>query len=91
MTATTHGISIEIQQLTEDIAFKTKVASDLEAKAADIDAAAYDLKAVNPNIKAKIDTRMPQEITANIKFKYLDFGSYDKPRHATMLKLDDIF
>ncbi len=33
----------------------------------DIDAAVFDLKAVNPNVVAKVDTRTPTEIIANIE------------------------
>ena len=39
--------------------------------AVDIDAAVYDLKAVNPNVKAMIDTRTVFEIIENINLQGL--------------------
>jgi len=35
----------------------------------DIDAAVYDLKAVNPNVKAMVDTRIVLEIIDNINLQ----------------------
>ncbi len=56
-----------IAALNAEIKEKEKSARDPESKAADIDAAVFDLKAVNPNTVAKVDTRTPQEIIANIE------------------------
>ncbi len=56
-----------IAALNAEIKEKQKSARDWESKANDIDAAVFDLKAVNPNIVAKVDTRTPQEIIANIE------------------------
>ena len=56
-----------IAELEARIKERDKAARDLAAKAADIDAAVYDLKAVNPNTVAKMDTRTPQQIIANIE------------------------
>lgn len=56
----------KITALELEIKEKAKTARELESEAADIDAAVFDLKAVNPNTIAKVDTRSPQEIVANI-------------------------
>jgi type I restriction enzyme M protein len=55
-----------IAELAARIKERDKSARDLEANAADIDAAVVALKTVNPNTVAKVDTRTPQAITADI-------------------------
>jgi type I restriction enzyme M protein len=56
-----------LAQLDQQVKAQDKAARALEVKAADIDAAVFDLKAVNPNSVAKLDTRTPAEIIANIE------------------------
>lgn len=56
----------DIKQVEEAIKAQEKAIRDAQAKASDIDAAVYDLKAVNPHVKAQIDTRTPAEIIDNI-------------------------
>lgn len=55
-----------ISELEQAIKDKEKAIREAQNKAADIDAAVYDLKAVNPHIKAQVDTRTPEEIIENI-------------------------
>ncbi len=56
-----------IKDLQEQIKQLDKLVKESEAKASDIDVAVFDLKAVNPNNVAKLDTRTPQEVIANIQ------------------------
>lgn len=59
----------QIGELQTQISQREKAARELRAKADDIDAAVFDLKAVNPNTIAKVDTRTPQEVIANIQLQ----------------------
>ncbi|MCF6251317.1 MAG: type I restriction-modification system subunit M [Methylococcaceae bacterium] len=56
----------EIKKVVEEIKAQEKAIRDANAKVSDIDAAVYDLKAVNPHVKAQVDTRTPAEIIDNI-------------------------
>ena len=56
----------EIKKVEEAIKAQEKAIRDAENKASNIDAAVYDLKAVNPHVKAQVDTRTPVEIIDNI-------------------------
>ncbi len=56
----------EVNKVVEEIKAQEKAIRDANAKASDIDAAVYDLKAVNPHVKAQVDTRTPAEIIDNI-------------------------
>lgn len=56
----------KISAIVEAIKVKEKDVHEAQIKAADIDAAVYDLKAVNPNVKAMVDTRTVLEIIDNI-------------------------
>lgn len=49
-----------------EIRAREKSVRELETRAAGIDAAVFDLKAVNPNAKAWVDARGPDEIIENI-------------------------
>ena len=56
----------KISAVEEAIKVKEKAVREAQTKAVDIDAAVYDLKAVNPNVKAVVDTRTVLEIIDNI-------------------------
>jgi type I restriction enzyme M protein len=47
----------------------TREAHDLTAKAKEIEDSVYDLKAVNPNKKAIVDSRTPEDLIALIEAK----------------------
>ncbi|MCY3973504.1 MAG: N-6 DNA methylase [Candidatus Dadabacteria bacterium] len=58
-----------IEEAEERVAGFVKESRALTAKATDIENAVYDLKAVNPNRKAVVDTRTPEELLAIIEEK----------------------
>jgi type I restriction enzyme M protein len=57
----------ELEALEAQISEKEKAGRELENKAASIDAAVFDLKAVNPNAKARVDNRTPDQIIGDIE------------------------
>lgn len=59
----------KISAVEEAIKAKEKAVREAQTKATDIDAAVYDLKAVNPNVKAIVDTRTVLEIIDNINLQ----------------------
>ncbi|MEI6309995.1 MAG: N-6 DNA methylase [bacterium] len=58
-----------IEAAEAKVAETTREARDLAAKAKEIDDAVYDLKAVNPNKKAEVDDRTPEELMDIIEAK----------------------
>ncbi|MGI9321944.1 MAG: N-6 DNA methylase, partial [Pseudomonadales bacterium] len=64
-----------IKETEAQISALTKESRKLTSKATDIENAVYDLKAVNPNRKAVVDTRTPEELLAIIEEKGKEIDS----------------
>ncbi len=56
----------KIAAIEEEIKATEKAIREAQSKADDIDAAVFDLKAVNPHVKAVVDTRSVLEVIENI-------------------------
>lgn len=58
-----------VKNIQDSLSTMTREAHDLTAKAKEIEDSVYDLKAVNPNKKAIVDSRTPEDLIALIEAK----------------------